>query len=311
MGWRSRLVSLIPNVLVRWFAGPYIAGNSLAVALQKAQSLWQERGLKTTLDLLGEGIRHAQDVDAEVHEYLAMIEAIQPEQSEWISISLKPTQMGLAIDPELCQANLEKLLRAAQAKGLQMTLDMEESTYTDATLSLYRTLRSSFTNVGTVLQSRLFRTEADIDRYLTGLHAHIRLCLGIYIEPADIAYTEKPRMKENFLRLARKLWEHGHFVAIATHDEQVLEQCLALAHAMNISPHQYEVQMLLGVPRDAIQQTLCNQEVSVRLYVPYGVSWSHAYAYARRRLVENPSIALYVARNLATQLWHGLFRKRR
>lgn len=309
MGWRSRVVALIPNVLVRWFAGPYIAGNSLDAALQCAQRLWQEQGLQSTLDLLGEGIQNADDVAVEVQEYLRMIASI--DHGEWISISLKPTQMGLAIDPTLCQANLEKLLLATQNKGIQVTIDMEESAYTDATLALYRTLRRSFSHVGTVLQSRLFRTHDDVDRYLIGSQAHIRLCIGIYVESADIAFTEKTDMKENFLRIAEKLWKQGHFVAIATHDEALIRKCLALAQRLDIPQHQYEVQMLLGVPRQAIQQELRRAGVPVRLYVPYGTTWDHAYAYSRRRLVENPSIAWYVARNLFSSAWHGLSRKHR
>lgn len=309
MSLRDRVVALIPNPLVRFFAGPYIAGNSLAVALERAEKLWQDRGLQTTLDLLGEGIKERSDIQHELDEYLRIIEGV--EQGDYITVSLKPTQMGLAIDPELCRTNLETLLEAAQKKGIQVTLDMEESDYTSATLSMYRELRQKYPHVGTVLQSRLFRTADDIEQYLVGLNAHIRLCIGIYLEPAEIAYTSKKEMKENFYRLARKLWEEGHFVAIATHDEALIRRCLALAQEMNIPQERYEVQMLLGVPRDEIQQELVSQQCPVRLYVPYGTTWEHAYAYSRRRLVENPSIAFYVARNILLQVWNVLTGKGR
>ncbi len=309
MGWRDKFVALIPNSLVRLFAGPYIAGNSLAVALQRAEQLWKTEGLQTTLDLLGEGIQERGDIQQELDEYLHMIESI--ESGEFVSVSLKPTQMGLAIDPELCRINLEKLLDAAQAKGIEITLDMEESDYTSATLSMYRELCQKYSHVGTVLQSRLFRTSDDVEEYLEGFKAHIRLCIGIYIEPSAIAYTEKREMKDNFYRLARKLWERGHFVAIATHDEELIRRCLKLAEEMEIPQDRYEVQMLLGVPRHEIQQELRKQGIPVRLYVPYGTTWDHAYAYSRRRLVENPSIAIYVARNLLQQIWHFLTGKQR
>lgn len=309
MGWRDKLVALIPNPLVRLFAGPYIAGNSLQIALEKAREEWEYRGLQTTLDLLGEGIKERGDIDAEVAEYLRIVDAV--DDGSYISISLKPTQMGLAIDPELCRSNIEAIVQAAKAKDIDITLDMEESDYTDATLELYRTLRQSYDNVGTVLQSRLYRTSDDIDKYLKGLNAHIRLCIGIYREPAEIAYTDKRKMKDNFYVLARKLWEEGHFVAIATHDEALIRRCHDLAREMNIPQDRYEFQMLLGVPRHAIQQELRASGAPVRLYVPYGTTWKHAYAYARRRLVENPNIGFYVARNLPRKIWNWLTGKSR
>lgn len=309
MGWRETLVSWIPNPLVRLFAGPYIAGNSLESALEVADALWRGQGLQATLDLLGEGIRERNDIETELQEYLRILDTL--ESGEHISVSLKPTQLGLAIDPALCRASIETLLSAAQTKGIMLTLDMEESDYTTATLELYRELRQRYDNVGTVLQSRLYRTADDIPTYLRGLNAHIRLCIGIYREPPAIAYTDKRKMKESFLPLARTLWEEGHFVAIATHDVALLRRCLALAEEMGIPQERYEVQMLLGVPRHDIQQELRRKGIPVRLYVPYGITWDHAYAYARRRLIENPSIGLYVARNLPKKLWNWLTGKQR
>ena len=309
MGWRDKLVSLIPNPLVRLFAGPYIAGNSLHIALNKARELWEREGLQTTLDLLGEGIKEQSDIDAEVEEYLRIVNAI--DDGSFVSISLKPTQMGLAIDPELCRANIQNIVEVAKAKGIDITIDMEESDYTDLTLELFRDLRQNYDNVGTVLQSRLFRTTDDIDTYLNGLNAHIRLCIGIYREPSDIAHTDKREMKDNFYVLVQKLWEQGHFVAIATHDEALIRRCHALARDMEIPQERYEFQMLLGVPRHAIQQELLASGAPVRLYVPYGTTWNHAYAYARRRLVENPNIGFYVARNLPRKIWNWLTGKSR
>jgi len=311
MSWRDALIKLIPRFMLRLFARPYIAGNSLQAALDVVDRLWHKKQLMSTLDLLGEGIRRPEDIEGEFAEYVRMIDAIG-ERSERTTLSLKPTQLGLAIDPALCRDYVVKLVERARDKDIQITLDMEESDYTTDTLVLHRALRQElgFDNVGTVLQSRLFRTEEDIGEYLSGFSARIRLCLGIYQEPKEIAYQSKPEMKENFVRLARKLWEHGHFVAIATHDEALLRRTLALAKELDIPKQRYEVQMLLGVPRDPIQREILDEGIPVRLYVPYGITWSHAYAYSRRRLMENPSIGFYVARNILRSLWHRLTGKR-
>lgn len=309
--WRARLVGLIPKFLLRLFARPYIAGNSLQAASAVVDELWQRKQLMSTLDLLGEGIRSPEDITGEMDEYLRMIDAVG-DRAERTTLSLKPTQLGLAIDPALCLDNMVTLLERARDKDLQITIDMEESDYTTETLLLHKALRTErgFENVGTVLQSRLFRTEEDIDTYLDGFAARIRLCLGIYQEPPEIAYQHKPEMKENFVRLARKLWQQGHFVAIATHDEALLRRTLALATELGIPKDQYEVQMLLGVPRDPIHREVLAQDIPVRIYVPYGTTWSHAYAYARRRLVENPSIGIYVAKNILRSMWQRITGKR-
>ncbi|MCB9639700.1 MAG: proline dehydrogenase family protein [Myxococcales bacterium] len=308
MSLRARLIQMTPRFLVRIFAGPYIAGNSLTMALAKADELYQTQGLHSTLDLLGEGIQNEKDIEFEVEQYLQAIEAIG--KRDYVTLSLKPTQMGLSMNPELCKRNLERLLAKATPLHTSITIDMEDAPYTDATLSLYRELRPHHPYLGTVLQSRLFRTQEDIPRYLEGLQAHIRLCLGIYPEGPDIAYQKKPEMKENFHKLLGKLWDAGHFVAIATHDEALLERCLQLAKDKDISTDRYEVQMLLGVPRKAIQQKIVQEGITVRLYVPYATTWDHAYAYAKRRLVENPRMALYVTGNLVRRFFN-LFRSKR
>lgn len=295
--------------MMRIFSGPYIAGDSLESALNVVQRIYREQGLLSTLDLLGEGISKREDIAAEIAEYIRMIDGL--EDGTCASISLKPTQMGLAFDPEFCKDNIAQIAQAAQKKAISVTIDMEESLYTDATLKLYGELLPQYPLLGTVLQSRLYRTSDDIDRYLSSFQAHIRLCIGIYLEPAEIAYTSKRKMKDNFVTLARKLWENGHFVAIATHDQKLIARCVSLAKEMQIPNDRYEVQMLLGVPRQKLQQQLIREDIPVRLYVPYGTTWEHAYAYARRRLNENPHVMFHVIRNLPRLLtnWFSKSRK--
>lgn len=289
-----------PASLVRIFSAPYIAGSSLQAAIQKVDDLWEQSNLQATLDLLGEGIQSKADIEAGVREYLLMLDAIG--SREYATVSLKPTQMGLGVDNAFCQYNIERIVRRAAQHNIQVTIDMEESRFVDQTLQIHRNLREQYSNVGTVLQARLFRTEADIDTYLDGLKAHIRLCIGIYPEPPAIAYQTKEEIKDNFFRLLPKLWERGHFVGIATHDERLLSRCLGLAKQHNIPKAQYEVQMLLGVPRMQIQQHIIRQGIPMRLYVPYATMWKYAIAYCRRRMAENPHMVLYVLSNLLQRL---------
>ncbi len=296
MSLRDKIIEWTPAPLVLFFSAPYVAGNSLEKAIAKADEFWETRGLESTLDLLGEGIKNEEDIAAELNEYLRILDAIGDRKH--ITLSLKATQMGLGLNPDLCQKNIEQILDKAKDLDIQVTIDMEESHYVDATLNLYRTLRQKYDNVGTVLQSRLFRTEEDITKYLSGLQAHIRLCIGIYNEPPEIAYQNKKEMKENFYKLLGKLWDEGHFVGIATHDEQLLERCLNLAKERQIPQERFEVQMLLGVPREETQRRLREQGIPVRLYVPYSISTRHALAYLRRRMLENPHIIFYVLGNL-------------
>ena len=298
MGLRDKLIELTPSSLVLFFSAPYVAGDSLQKAIQQADHYWDTLGLESTLDLLGEGIKNKEDIEVELKEYLDMIDAVG--ERKYITLSLKATQMGLNIDAEFCQKNIEQILEKAQQHDMKITIDMEESQHVDATLTLHKKLREKYDNVGTVLQSRLFRTEDDIDKYLNGFKAHIRLCIGIYSEPPEIAYQNKAEIKENFYKLLKKLLDGGHFVGIATHDEALLQRSLELAQ--ELPQERYEVQMLLGVPREAIQKKLRQQNIPVRLYVPYSTSKPHAIAYLRRRMVENPRMVLYVLHNIWQRL---------
>jgi proline dehydrogenase len=171
---------------------------------------------------------------------------------------------------------------------------MEDHTTTDSTLRLFRRLAPRYPNIGPVLQSRLHRTERDV-RELAPFRPNVRLCIGIYKEPADIALVDKHAMKERLLELLEMMWANSQYVALATHDEWVIRRALELADRMGKGPSDYEVQMLLGVPRSRIQREVQGRGVKVRLYVPYG---SHWYAYCLRRLDGNPEMARMVLGNL-------------
>ncbi|MCX7829921.1 MAG: proline dehydrogenase family protein [Acidobacteria bacterium] len=285
----------IPAPLVKIFASPYVSGDSLEKALNAVDALFREKRILSTVDLLGEAEKTKEKVLGAVSAYEKTLDALR--ERSYASISIKPSQFGCYIDKAFCKENIERVLEKANSQNTLVTIDMEDIDLTDFTIDLYSELRPKYPNAGTVLQSRLFRTEKDIDR-LDGLDAHIRLCIGIYNVSKEYAYTRKKDMKENLLKLLRKLLEKGHFVAIATHDKVYIRKSLEILDEMKIPKEKREFQMLMGVPRDDMQKELIERGEKVRLYVPYALSWGDAIAYLRRRMIESPSMTGLVLKNL-------------
>ncbi|HKY32062.1 MAG TPA: proline dehydrogenase family protein [Candidatus Polarisedimenticolia bacterium] len=289
---RSRLMRLAPRPLVRALARPYIAGETRAEAVALTGRLHHASGLHSTLDVLGEDIADEGESRAMLDEYLAILDDLGP--SPHANISIKLSALGQALDEELCARHLETLLERASRYGQFVRFDMEDHTTTSSTLGFYRRFVGRYPRIGVVLQSRLHRTASDV-RELAPLRPNVRLCLGIYREPPGIALQDKPAMKERLLELLAALWDNGQHVALATHDQAVIGRALELARSMNKKPRELEVQMLLGVPREAIQKDLIGRGITVRLYVPYGPHW---YNYCLRRLENNPEMARMVLFNL-------------
>lgn len=289
---RSKLVRMIPRPLVRALAGPYVAGETRAEAVALVRRLQGTRRLFSTVDVLGEDIKEPEEAREMLEEYLAILEDLGG--SPYANISVKLSALGQALSEEMCAENLEILLLRAADRGVFVRFDMEDHTTTDSTLRLYRRFVARYPGIGPVLQSRLHRTEQDIQA-LAPLKPNVRLCIGIYHEPSDISLTDKRAMKERLLQLLELMWSNDQYVAIATHDEAVIHRALALADRMGKTAADYEVQMLLGVPRAEIQGEVQLRGVKVRLYVPYGRHW---YAYCLRRLDGNPEMARMVIGNL-------------
>ena len=288
MDLKRTLIDLMPGPLVRTFASPYIAGKGIASGEAKADAL-HAQGLSSTIDLLGE------EVEATVQVYFRMIEALKTRP--FATISLKPTQLGIHESVEYCQANLERIAAMASVHGLRITLDMEDSSFTDRTLRMFKAVRDRFDNFGIVLQSRLFRTADDI-RSLHARPCRVRICIGIYQEPAALALQDKPAMKQKLFEYVQLLLEHGHFPEIASHDEALVRRCMAHLDQAGVPRDAYEFQMLLGVPRAQLQQEIVRRGQTVRLYVPFAEAWNHAEHYLKRRLAANPAMAGMVLRNL-------------
>ena len=207
------------------------------------------------------------------------------------NVSVKPTGLGLKLDRDFCRENLAEIVRCAEARGNFVRIDMEDASTTSETLAVYRELRDEgLDRVGIVLQARLYRTLDDIAA-LADLRPSVRICKGIYLEPPDIAYQDFDEIRENFVRSMEELVASGARLAIATHDEWLVDEALALIDREGLEPGDYEFQMLLGV-REQLGDRLVADGHRLRIYVPYGRRW---YEYSMRRLQENPKIATYVA----------------
>lgn len=295
MGFKKFVVNLAPTPLVKIFAGPYVAGASIEAAVSSAKNFWDTRNVCSTIDLLGEEIETDEEVDYTVGVYERLIETLG--RQEYATISLKPTQLGSHKSTDHCRQVIEGIVAKAETHGIPVSLDMEDHTFTDMTLEIFKSIKSRHPSFGTVLQSRLFRTDDDI-KSIAGLEARIRICIGIYVEPKEFGLTKKPEMKKKMLEQTEVLWKEGHYAEIATHDEALIEETLNIAERMNIKKDRYEVQMLMGVPKAVYQDKLIAQGIKVRLYVPFAEKWKYATNYAKRRLIGNPAMALYIAKNI-------------
>jgi proline dehydrogenase len=290
-----RALPLVPRSVVQRVSSRYIAGPSLDDAVRVVRGL-NAQGMLATIDVLGEEIRvpdEAAAIAAAYHEVLGRIETDALEAN----ISIKLTALGLELGYDLCREHLEAVVRDARDRGGFVRIDMEDSTTTDATLALYRELREAgYTNVGVVLQSRLRRTIDDV----TGLE-DVRLCKGIYLEPEEIAFQDPDEVRQSFVRSLDALLEQGSYVAVATHDEELIRESIRRIRGRGLGRDEYELQMLLGVrPERAAELVRAGHRL--RVYVPFGTQW---YEYSLRRLKENPRIAGYVTADLVRRVRPG------
>ena len=278
----------VPRSVVRRVSAPYIAGPTLDDARRTVVSLNAE-GKHATVDVLGEEIHNAQEARAIAAAYGDVLAAIDADRLD-ANVSVKLTGLGLKLDLGLCRALLEGLVRDAGARGSFVRVDMEDASCVDDTLALYRDLRGAgLENVGIVLQAYLKRTLTDIAE-LCDLRPSVRLCKGIYVEPSAIAFQDFEVVRRSFVSCLEALLEGRSRVGIATHDEHLLRESLALVGSLG--PEEYEFQMLLGV-RESRASELVAAGHPLRVYVPYGQRW---YEYSLRRLQENPRLAGVIAK---------------
>ena len=287
-----RLQRLVRRHGMRLGASRFVAGETLDQAVTVLRRL-NDRGLRANTTLLGEGVVSEGETRAVVDAYKEILDRIATEQLR-VNVALKLTHLGLAFDEELARANIADLVAHAARLGNFIRLDMEESAYVDATLRVFRGLREDgHDNVGTVLQSYLYRTPADLESLLD-LAPNLRFVKGAYAEPDAVAYPEKKDVDAAYARLVERSLSADGFTAIATHDVDLITHAIRYAKSNGIPRDRFQLQMLYGV-RGRLQLELVRRGFDVLVATPYGPDW---YRYLMRRLAERPANVLFIARNL-------------
>lgn len=287
-----RTLPIVPKRIVGYFAARYIAGESLEDGIRVVKEL-NAGGILATMDVLGEGVTTREESIDMRKQCEEVLHAINTHRLN-ATLSIKPTQMGLAIEKSFCLENVRILCALARTYGTSVCIDMEDHPYTDATLELYETLRKEFDlGVTAVLQSYLRRTIKDAERLL---HAptSLRLCKGIYVEPESIAFKDREQVRESYKKTLRSIIEGNGFIAIATHDDALIDDAYGVVASNQLPTDRYEFQMLLGV-REEKRAQIVRDGHPMRVYVPFGKQW---YAYSSRRLKENPQMAGYVIKSI-------------
>lgn len=277
----------VPKSVVRQFANRYIAGETLTDAIRCVRQLNGE-GACATMDVLGEDVTVESDAVASRAESIEVLHAIAREKLD-SNLSIKLTSLGLKLDTDFCTRNVREILKVAAGHGIFVRFDMEDSTCTTDTISIFRTLQPEFPHTGIVLQAYMRRSEADVE-LLVGTRTNFRLCKGIYKEAPEVAFQGREEVQQNFLKLLGSMLRNKSYVGIATHDSVLVEGGERMVREMGLRKDQYEFQMLLGVRPD-LRRRLVREGHRVRLYVPFGENW---YGYSTRRFKENPAIAGYV-----------------
>ena len=284
-------VKLLPKSVVYIFAKKYIAGPKLNDAVDAVKKL-NTKGIVATIDVLGEAITTKEEAVSEKNECLRVLDTINREKLD-ANLSIKPTSLGLSIDKNFFYEQMKEVLNKAKEYNNFVRVDMEDSPYTTITIEMFKKLQTEYDNVGIVLQAYLKRTSADVD-YLNKTKTNYRLCKGIYIEPEEIAYKDKQKIRDNYMMLLEKILKNKSYVGIATHDKYLIRKALELIEKMKLKKDEYEFQMLFGVT-ERLRDKINSDGHKIRIYVPYGENW---HAYSIRRMQENPEIARHITKSI-------------
>jgi proline dehydrogenase len=273
-------------------AARFVAGETLDQCVAVLRRL-NEAGLAANTTLLGEAIPDVQGAAAVTDEYERILERLVAERLN-ANVALKLTHLGLSFEKEVAYTNVERLVAKAETLGTFVRIDMEQSDYVDATLHIYERLRDAGHGaVGTVLQSYLYRTPADLECLLPR-EPNLRIVKGAYLEPESVAYPEKRDVDRAFLELVQQGLRGGAYIAVATHDETLIRDVQAFAAREDIPRDRFEFQMLYGV-RPALQRSVAGEGYKVLVATPFGPDW---FPYLMRRLAERPANVGFFIRNL-------------
>ncbi|HLJ32432.1 MAG TPA: proline dehydrogenase family protein [Ktedonobacteraceae bacterium] len=281
---------VISNKATRGVSRRFVAGEALDDAIEATRAL-NASGLHVSLDHLGENVSVEQEAKATAQGYIAILERIQQSGVD-ANISIKLTALGLDISQELCEQNVRTILEQAEKIPLFVRIDMEASAYTEQTVDITLRMHQRFEHVGTVIQSCLYRSKADVEQ-LIAQGVRVRLVKGAYKEGKPIAFQNKSDVDHNYVQLMMPLLLHGNYPAIATHDESIINATCKYARDHGISKDAFEFQMLYGIRRD-LQTKLVSQGYNMRVYVPFGSQW---YPYLMRRMAERPANLMFVMSN--------------
>lgn len=282
----------LPQSLVRSVAMRYIAGETLEDAVRVVRDL-NTRKMMATTDVLGENVSTEEESLRAVQACEKVLKALRKERLN-ANLSIKLTQFGAKINENFCHENVKRILQIAREHKNFVRIDMEDSSLTGSTLNLYERLRAEgFENVGVVIQAYLRRSEEDVKKLIRN-RVNVRIVKGIYIEPEAMAFQDREKIRQNYLKLLKMLLDTRNYVGIATHDDFLVQGAYRYIREMNLPPTAYEFQMLYGV-RIKLRDQIVADGHRMRIYVPFGEQW---HSYSIRRFKENPQIARYVLRAL-------------
>jgi len=301
---RSAFIALSRNRSLRNFcenssiggklSSRFVAGLEIEDALRVARAV-NGQGMHVTLDSLGESVTSAAEAHAAAEVYHRLLDAIA-EQKLDANISVKLTQMGLGLDPQLAESIATNLAEHARSGSNFVRIDMEDSPLTQVTLDIVRRLhgRPDLRGaIGIVIQAYLYRSQTDIEQLIAD-GIRVRLCKGAYKEPPEVAFPKKSDVDVNYVKLAELLLQSPIYHGLATHDEAMVNAAKVFARQNGIEPSRFEFQMLFGVRRD-LQRRLVAEGYNVRVYIPFGRDW---YPYFMRRLAERPANVIFLAKNM-------------
>lgn len=281
---------VLGSKLARRLSRRFVAGETLEEAIAAIREL-NAQGMDVTLDHLGESVESEVQADQATDDYIEILDRLAATSGVRSTISIKPTQIGLAIDRDLCLKNMRRLAESARTHGNFVRMDMEASCFVETTLSVFYELYDEFKNIGAVIQSYLRRSEEDV-RELARRGAPVRLCKGAYKEPAQLAFQKKREIDDSYVKLLEILIDSDAPLGIATHDDLMIEAGKRMIGERAERKAPVEFQMLYGVRRD-VQARLVGEGYGMRIYVPYGNEW---YPYFMRRMAEKPANLFFVLR---------------
>ncbi|MBM7704564.1 proline dehydrogenase family protein [Metabacillus iocasae] len=285
------LTKLAKRYGLRFGASRFVAGETIDLAVKAIREL-NEKKLAVTIDYLGEFVDNEREANEMADHCVEAIRAIGREKLN-AQLSLKMTSMGLDISDDIVLRNMRKILDAAQANDVFVTIDMEDYSRCGKTIEIFKQLKSEYDHIGTVIQAYLYRTEKDMDD-LNAYSPNLRLVKGAYKESTEVAFPDKKDVDDNFKKIIKTHLLNGNYTAVATHDDTIIEYTKQLVKEHGISNDQFEFQMLYGI-RPERQEQLVSEGYTMRVYVPYGTDW---YGYFMRRLAERPANVAFVLKGI-------------